>query len=241
VIGFNPTECLSFDSDLRGAEVQKNFSLLMSAAWLMLLPNVVSAMPNGTWLSQPQIWFYRSTHQLEQVMAQIRTQHYKVVFLDYRKVPEVMQQQVSYEARSQGLTPVVWVQSPQYRSMTIPDLVNEARYGDGIQVDDDFFSHYTLKDFYALRRLYTKPIFCSIQPRQVALAPPGGCNQIDVQCYANNGFQNCVKIADQLGAVVSLSVTETLGYQNALGERRFNTFLWPTNTESVESISQKRF
>jgi hypothetical protein len=221
--------------------VPKTFSLLLSVAWLMLLPKVVGAMPNGTWLSQPQIWFYRSTDKLEQVMAQIRTQHYKVVFLDYRKVPEVMQQQVSHEARSQGLTPVVWVQSPQYRSMSISDLVNEARYGDGIQVDDDFFDHYTLKDFYALRRLYTKPIFCSIQPGQVTLAPPGGCNQIDVQCYASNGFQNCVKIADRLGAVVSLSVAQTLGYRNTLGERRFNIFLWPTSTGSVESANQRQF
>jgi hypothetical protein len=160
-------------------------------------------------------------------MTQIRIQQYRVVFLDYRKVADGVQQQVSQEARRQGLIPVVWVQSPQYRSMSIPELVYEARHGDGIQVDDHFFSHYTLRDFYALRRLYTKPIFCSIQPFQVAQAPPGGCNQLDIQCYAAQGFQSCVKLADKLGAVVSLSATQTLGYQETLGGRRFNTFLWP--------------
>jgi hypothetical protein len=205
----------------------KVFTLLLSVVPLMLAPEVVSAIPNGTWLSKPQIWYYTSTQQIQRVMTQIRLQQYKVVFLDYRKVPEPMQQKVSQEARRQGLTPVVWVQSPKYRSLSIPQLVYEARYGDGIQVDDHFFSNYTLRDFYALRRLYTKPIFCSIQPSQVTQAPSGGCNQIDVQCYASNGFQSCVKQADRLGAVVSLSTSDTLGYRDKLGERRFNTFLWP--------------
>jgi hypothetical protein len=212
---------------LRGIEALKQFISFVSVASLLLAPKIAIAAPNGTWLSQPQIWFYASTNKLEQVLTEIRTQRYKVVFLDYRKVPDAMQQQVSQEVRRQGLIPVVWVQSPQYRSMSIPELVNAARYGDGIQVDDHFFNHYTLSDFYALRRLYTKPIFCSIQPSQVALSPRGGCNQVDVQCYASNGFQSCVKLADQLGAVVSLSTTDTLGQRETLGERRFNTFLWP--------------
>lgn len=206
----------------------------------LLSTEVAGAAPNGTWLSQPQIWFYTSTNRLEQVLSQMRIQRYKVVFLDYRKVPEGMQQRVSQEVRRQGLTPIVWVQSPQFRSMSVTEIVQAAIYGDGLQVDDHFFTHYTLRDFYTLRRQYTKPIFCSIQPNQVSLAPPGGCNQLDVQCYASNGFQNCVKLADRLGAVVSLSVTETLGYQNTLGERRFNTFLWPSSNESIKSVNQSR-
>ena len=205
----------------------KNFALLFSLASLLVVPKALSATPNGTWLSKPQIWYYTSTHRLAPVLAQMRFQQYKVVFLDYRKVPEQMQQEVSQESRRQGLIPVVWVQSPYYRSLSIPELVYEARNGDGIQVDDHFFSHYTLKEFYALRRLYTKPIYCSIQPSQVKQAPPGGCNQIDVQCYSSNGFEDCVKLTDRIGAVVSLSASETLGYHNELGERRFNNFLWP--------------
>jgi hypothetical protein len=210
------------------ARVLKYLTLLFSLASLLVLaPEVLGAVPNGTWLSKPQIWYYTTTHQLEQIFTKMRFQQYKVVFLDYRKVSEQMQQQVSTEVRRQGLTPVVWVQTPYYRSLSIPELAYEARYGDGIQVDDHFFSHYTLREFYALRRLYTKPIYCSIQPSQVKLAPPGGCNQIDVQCYASNGFESCVKLAEQLGAVVSLSTSETLGYHEQLGDRRFNMFLWP--------------
>ncbi|MFQ6538114.1 hypothetical protein ACLNEE_05325, partial [Aphanothece stagnina RSMan2012] len=146
---------------------------------------------------------------------------------DYRKVSDPVQQEVAQEARRQGLIPVVWVQSPQYRSMSIPELVHEARHGDGIQVDDHFFANYSLADFYRLRHLYTKPIFCSIQPFQAGLRPPSGCNQLDVQCYTNQGFQQCVKLADRLGAVVSLSEKNTLRHQPTLGSRRFNTFLWP--------------
>ncbi|MFS6827358.1 hypothetical protein [Cyanobium sp. ATX-6F1] len=111
---------------------------VVAAAGLLLAPLAAGAAPNGTWLSQPQIWFYTSTNGISQVMAQIRAVHYNVVFLDYRKVSDPMQQQVAQEARRQGLMPVVWVQSPQYRSLTIPDLLHEARNGDGIQVDDHF-------------------------------------------------------------------------------------------------------
>lgn len=199
---------------------------LILAAGLTLAPGVVAAAPNGTWLSQPQIWFYSSTQTLAGLMAQIRYKNYKVVFLDYRKVSDQMQQEVAHEARRQGLFPVVWVQSPQYRSMSIRDLVHAVRHGDGIQVDDHFFANYSLADFYMLRRQYGKPIFCSIQPFQAGRVPANGCNQLDVQCYTPKTFQTCLKLADKLGAVVSLSTTNTLGFQNSLGGRRFNTFLW---------------
>lgn len=197
------------------------------AAGLLLIPGSVNAAPNGTWLSQPQIWFYASTHQLGQLMARIQAQRYRVVFLDYRRVPDEMQEQVTQAVRKQGLIPIVWIQSPQYRLRSVSEFVHEARHGDGLQVDDQFFAHYALQDFYQLRRLYPKPIFCSIQPSQVALAPTGGCNQLDVQCYAAQGFQDCVKLADRLGAVVSLSTVNTFSYQETLGIRRYNIFLWP--------------
>ncbi|MCX5932937.1 MAG: hypothetical protein NTW83_14255 [Cyanobacteria bacterium] len=199
----------------------------VAAAGLALAPLAAGAAPNGTWLSQPQIWFYSSTGGLSDVMTQIRAVRYNVVFLDYRKVSDPVQQKVAEEARLKGLMPVVWVQSPQYRSLSIPDLLHEARHGDGSQVDDHFFANYSRADFYRRRQLATKPIVCSIQPFQVRLVPPGGCNQLDVQCYTAQTFQQCVRIADRLGAVVSLSDKNTLRYQNTLGPRRFNTFLWP--------------
>ncbi|WP_259723794.1 hypothetical protein [Synechococcus sp. CS-1332] len=186
----------------------------------------VQAAPNGTWLSQPQIWYYASRQSLNGVMAEIRGSDFKVVFLDVRKVSEAMQREAAQAARRQGLLPVVWVQSPQYRALRIADLVAEARHGDGIQVDDHFFANYSLEDFYLLRRLYPKPIFCSIQPFQANLLPTAGCNQLDVQCYSARQFQQCLKLADRLGAVVSLSTENTLRYRSQLGERSFNTFLW---------------
>jgi hypothetical protein len=39
-------------------------------------------------------------------------------------------------------------------------------------------------------------------------------------------FQKCLKLADQLGAVVSLSSANTLQFRSQLGDRAFNTFLW---------------
>jgi hypothetical protein len=159
-------------------------------------------------------------------MADIRGSDFKVVFLDVRKVSEAMQQEAAQAARRQGLLPVVWVQSPQYRGLRIDQLVAEARHGDAIQVDDHFFANYSLEDFYLLRRLYPKPIFCSIQPFQASLLPTAGCNQLDVQCYSAPQFQQCLKLADRLGAVVSLSSENTLKYRSQLGERSFNTFLW---------------
>ncbi|KAF0652284.1 hypothetical protein L107_15392 [Cyanobium sp. Copco_Reservoir_LC18] len=196
------------------------------AAALVLDAAAAQAAPNGTWLSQPQIWYYASRQSLNGVMADIRSSDFKVVFLDVRKVSEAMQREAAQAARRQGLMPVVWVQSPQYRGLRIDELVAEARHGDGIQVDDHFFAHYSLEDFYLLRQLYPKPIFCSIQPFQASLVPAAGCNQLDVQCYSARQFQPCLKLADRLGAVVSLSSENTLKYRSQLGERSFNTFLW---------------
>lgn len=203
------------------------FGCLVAAAGLVLEPGVAGAEPNGTWLSQPQIWYYDSRNMLPQVMTRIRAENYKLVFLDYRKVLDSVQQRIAEEARRKGLMPVVWVQTPQYRSMSISDLVHEARHADGIQVDDHFFANYSLADFYRLRRAYDKPIFCSIQPFQAGLVPPGGCNQLDVQCYTSKTFWQCVRLADRLGAIVSLSTTQTLRYRGTLDGKPFNTFLWP--------------
>lgn len=202
-------------------------ALALAAA---VAPGVAAPAANGTWLSQPQIWFYASNGSLRRVMTQIRAEGYRLVFLDYRKVDDAVQREVAEEARSQGLIPVVWVQSPQYRRMDVGDLVHEARHGDGIQVDDHFFANYTLAAFYRLRQVYTKPIYCSIQPFQVGIVPRTGCNQLDVQCYTSQTFQDCLRLADRLGAVVSLSTQNTLRYRPGLGARTFNTFLWPDRT-----------
>ncbi|WP_053068407.1 hypothetical protein [Synechococcus sp. GFB01] len=196
------------------------------AASLALGAAAVQAAPNGTWLSQPQIWYYATRRSLEMTMAQIRASNYRMVFLDVRKVSDAMQREAAEAARRQGLLPVVWVQSPQYRALRVEDLVHEARHGDAIQVDDHFFANYSLADFHRLRQIYTKPIFCSIQPFQAGLVPSAGCNQLDVQCYTAQQFQTCLKVADRLGAVVSLSTQNTLGHQSRLGGRLFNTFLW---------------
>jgi hypothetical protein len=92
VIPFNLVTLAFQFNHRQGAGMLKVFTLLLSVAPLMLAPEVVSAIPNGTWLSKPQIWYFTSTHQIERVMTQIRLQQYKVVFLDYRKVSEQMQQ-----------------------------------------------------------------------------------------------------------------------------------------------------
>jgi hypothetical protein len=160
-------------------------------------------------------------------MRDIQRQNYQVVFLDFRGVPDGVQQQVSQEARAQELMPVIWVQSPQYRSLTVTELIHEARHGDGIQVDDHFFAHYSGRQFQSLGFQYQKPIFCSIQPFQAAKVSSGRCNQLDVQCYTNQKFQSCIALADRLKAVVSLSEKETFRYREQLGVRRFNVFLWP--------------
>lgn len=208
-----------------GSVLANPFHVLAAAA-LAFSATGVQAAPNGTWLSQPQIWYYASRQSLNGVMADIRGSDFKVVFLDVRRVSEAMQREAAQAARRQGLMPVVWVQSPQYRALAIHDLVYEARHGDAIQVDDHFFANYSLQDFHLLRRLYPKPIFCSIQPFQASLVPTAGCNQLDVQCYSAPQFQQCLKLADRLGAVVSLSSENTLRFRSQLGDRSFNTFLW---------------
>lgn len=201
-----------------------------------LVPQLANAKPHGTWLSKPQIWYYSSTNTLDQALAQIKAQKYKLLFLDYRNVEDAVQQEVSQKAREQGLVPIVWVQTPQYRSLTVQQLVHEARHGDGIQVDDHFFSHYSLEEFYALRSLYTKRIYCSIQPFQAAKVPPTGCNELDVQCYTPASLGRCLKLADRLKAVTSLSSTNTLRYRQRLRGRPFNVFLWP-NSNPVSNSS----
>jgi len=162
-------------------------------------------------------------------MKDIQSQNYKVVFLDFRGVSDEVQRRVSREAREYKLMPVVWVQSPLYRSLTVAGLIHEARPGDGIQVDDHFFAHYSEEEFQSLDFQYQKPIFCSIQPFQADLVKRGRCNQLDVQCYATQNFQNCIALAQRLGAVVSLSEQDTFRYREQLGARPFNVFLWPYN------------
>lgn len=199
------------------------------ATFFAAVPSWVAAssIPNGTWLSKPQIVFHTSSQTLDSAMSTMRSQGYRIVFLDYRNIDEATQSQVSRKARQHALIPVVWVQSPQFRSLTIPQMIHEARHGDGIQVDDHFFSNYALRDFYSLRSQYTKPIFCSIQPFQVSRVPPSGCNQLDVQCYSAESLYNCVQLADRLNAVTSLSAENTLAQVGRLGQRAFNVFLWP--------------
>jgi hypothetical protein len=163
------------------------------------------------------------------VMKDIQSQNYKVVFLDFRGVSDEVQRRVSREAREYKLMPVVWVQSPLYRSLTVAGLIHEARPGDGIQVDDHFFAHYSEREFQSLDFQYRKPIFCSIQPFQADLVKRGRCNQLDVQCYATENFRNCIALAERLDAVVSLSEQDTFRYREQLGARPFNVFLWPYN------------
>lgn len=62
----------------------------------------MQAAPNGTWLSQPQIWYYTSRQSLNGVMADILGSDFKVVFLDVRKVSEAMQQEAAQAARRRG-------------------------------------------------------------------------------------------------------------------------------------------
>jgi hypothetical protein len=202
----------------------------VATLWGCLCPGLaIAGVPNGTWLSQPQIRFHSSTNTLGQVMKDIQSQNYKVVFLDFRGVSDEVQRRVTWEAREYKLMPVVWVQSPQYRSLTVAELIHEARHGDGIQVDDHFFAHYSEEEFQSLDFQYQKPIFCSIQPFQADLVKRGRCNQLDVQCYATQNFQNCIALAQRLGAVVSLSERDTFRYREQLGSRPFNVFLWPYN------------
>lgn len=214
-------------------------SLLFSST-LFAAPQVVQAAPTGTWLSQPQIRYHVSSNTLTEAMAKIKQQNYKVVFLDYRNVSDDVQQKVSQAARENQLKPVVWIQSPQLRSLTVSQLVNEARHTDGLQVDDHYFKHYSSKDFSELRSTYNKPIYCSIQPFQARQLPSSGCHQIDVQCYTPSTFRRCMGLADKLNAVTSLATKRTFQYRQKLGNRKFNVFLWPHTNDFFRRTSQAK-
>jgi hypothetical protein len=201
---------------------------------------VATAQPYGTWLSKPQIMFHLSNKTLGSAMARMRAQQYRVVFLDFRHVPPAYQQQVAQMARRNYLMPIAWIQSPQLRSLSVQQMINEGHYTDGIQVDDHFFTNYSTSFFYVLRSQYRKPIFCSIQPFQAAKVPRSGCNQLDVQCYSAPGFKKCVELADRLRATTSLSTENTFGLRDRMGGRSFNVFLWPHSDEFVTRAPVQR-
>jgi hypothetical protein len=194
---------------------------------------VANASPYGTWLSKPQIMFHLTNGTLEPAMARMKAQQYSVVFLDFRNVPEPEQQRVAQVARQYQLMPITWIQSPQFRSLSVQQLMDEGQYTDGIQLDDHFFSNYSQANFQALRSQYKKLIFCSIQPFQASIVPRSGCNKLDVQCYSPKSFRQCLGLADRLGAITSLSTENTLGHRNRMGGRSFNVFLWPHSDEFV--------
>ncbi len=210
----------------------------LTGAMLASLPLAAQASPNGTWLSKPQIWFHSSNQTLDSVMARIKKEQYDYVFLDYRHVDDEMQLQVSEAAREHDLKPIVWIQSPQYRSMTVADMIEEARHADGIQVDDHFFTHYSQRDFQTLRAQYDKTLLCSIQPFQANKVPASGCDQLDVQCYTPASFQRCVGLANRLNAVLSLSHTSTINRQGEFWGRSHNVFLWPHTNDYVNAPSK---
>jgi hypothetical protein len=199
-----------------------------------------TAQPYGTWLSKPQIMFHLSNRTLGSAMARMRAQQYRVVFLDFRHVSPADQQRVAQTARQNYLMPITWIQSPQLRSLSVPQMINEGRYTDGIQVDDHFFTNYSQNFFYSLRSQYRKPIFCSIQPFQAAKVPRSGCNKLDVQCYSAKGFKKCVELADKLGAIPSLSTENTLSYRHNTGGRSYNVFLWPHSNEFISRSPARR-
>nr|WP_299492560.1 hypothetical protein [Acaryochloris sp. IP29b_bin.137] len=204
------------------------------------MPQAAHSAPTGTWLSQPQIRYHASSNTLTEAMAKIKHQKYKVVFLDYRNVPDEVQKRVSQAARDNQLKPVVWIQSPQLRSLTVSQLIHEARHTDGLQVDDHYFKHYSSKDFAELRSTYAKPIYCSIQPFQAKQLPTQGCHQIDVQCYTPNTFRRCMGLADRLNAVTSLATKRTFQYRQKLGNRKFNVFLWPHTNDFFNRTRQAK-
>jgi hypothetical protein len=200
---------------------------------LGLTTAVANASPYGTWLSKPQIMFHLTNGTLEPAMARMKAQQYSVVFLDFRNVPDPEQQRVVQIARQYQLMPIAWIQSPQFRSLSVQQLMDEGRYTDGIQVDDHFFSNYSRADFQALRSQYKKSIFCSIQPFQASVVPRSGCNKLDVQCYSPKSFRQCLGLADRLGAITSLSTENTWVHRDRMGGRSFNVFLWPHSDEFV--------
>lgn len=211
---------------------------LLFSSFLLAVPKVSQAAPTGTWLSQPQIRYHVSSNTLTEAMAKIKKQNYKVVFLDYRNVSDDVQQKVSQAARENQLKPVVWIQSPQLRSLSVSQLINEAKHTDGLQVDDHYFKHYSSKDFAELRSAYDKPIYCSIQPFQARQVPAQGCYQVDVQCYTPTTLRRCMGLADRLNAVTSLATKRTLKYRQKLGNRKFNVFLWPHTNDFFKRTSQ---
>jgi hypothetical protein len=207
------------------------FQACLASVLVGVTATVADALPNGTWFSKPQIMFHLSNGTLGPVMERVRAQRYRVVFLDFRNVSDQDQQRVAQTVRAYQLMPVTWIQSPQFRALSVQQLMDEGKHTDGIQVDDHYFAHYSRSAFYALRSQYPKPIFCSIQPFQAALVPPSGCNQVDVQCYTPVSLRQCVGLADRLKAVTSLSSQNTLGYGEVIGRRSFNVFLWPHSDE----------
>ncbi|MBE9241947.1 hypothetical protein [Synechocystis salina] len=208
---------------------------------LTFFPTIALAgVPNGTWLSQPQIRFYANRNALDQVMRDIQSQGYRLVFLDFRGVADDVQEQVSQQARNHNLIPIAWIQSPQLRSLTIGQIIEEARHTDGLQVDDHFFANYSARDFEYLANQYKKFIFCSIQPFQKNLVPRYGCNQIDVQCYTSPTFKQCLNLANQLNAVVSLYEKDTFKYRTQIGGKNFNVFLWPYINQRISDTSNFR-
>lgn len=211
----------------------------IAALLVTLAPSVAQAVPNGTWLSKPQIWFHTSNNTLDPVMARMRSQRYRYVFLDVRNVSDDVQQLVTSKIRAYNMVPIVWIQSPQLRSMSVRDLIHEARHADGLQVDDHFFTNYSRYDFNQLRAHYRKPIFCSIQPFQSKVVPRTGCNQIDVQCYTPQTLKNCIGLADRLRAITSLSTENTLKYRSQLAGRSYNVFLWPHTNEFRAAQSER--
>jgi hypothetical protein len=206
---------------------------VLASAFVGFTALIADALPNGTWFSKPQIMFHLSNATLDPVMQRVRAQRYRVVFLDFRHVSDLDQQRVVQTVRQNQLVPVAWIQSPQFRALSVQQLAEEGQYTDGIQVDDHFFTHYSRSAFYALRSQYRKPIYCSIQPFQAALVPPSGCNQVDVQCYSPINVKQCVGLADRLRAITSLSAQNTLSYRDLMGGRSFNVFLWPHSDEFV--------
>jgi len=214
------------------------FSSFCIGAMLASIPFAAQASPNGTWLSKPQIWFHASNQTLDSVMARMKQEQYDYVFLDYRNVESEMRQEVSQAAKQNGLSPVVWIQSPQLRSMSVEDMIQEAEHADGIQVDDHFFTHYSQQDFQELRAKYDQEILCSIQPFQASKVPTSGCDQLDVQCYTPASFQQCLRLADNLNAVLSLSSTSTISQQSQYWSRAHNVFLWPHSDDYMQGPAE---
>ena len=91
-----------------GLTQKSRFSTILTASLFALLfysTAAIAGVPNGTWLSKPQIRFYSSNNGLSQLMREIKEQQYRVVFLDFRGVSDELQQIVTEKAREQKLIP----------------------------------------------------------------------------------------------------------------------------------------